>query len=128
MALVQSAAFTASTRPVKTETLPGDYVLAIAPLASHYAVASSAPSSSIYLFDRANLQPVSHFTAHGNTSCMRTVPSFGGSARDTLVSCGTDWVVNVWDERTPSILPTVQSMSPIATSRQEINSTETVHS
>ena len=89
-------------------------MLSLASLPSYYAAATSAPSNAIHIFDKANLQPVSQLAGHDEAiSVMRSVPNFAGSLRETLVSCGKDGMVKVWDERTGS--PAVTSKhKPIA--------------
>jgi WD repeat-containing protein 89 len=109
MSLVQSPAFASASRPIKSTSLPSEaYVLSLAPLHSYYAASASAPSNAIHIFDKANLRPVSHLAGHGEAiSAMRSVPNFAGTSRETLISCGKDGLVKVWDERSGS--PAAQS-------------------
>lgn len=109
MSLAESPSFTTTTRPVKSTSLPSEaYVLSLASVQSFYAASSSAPLNVIHIFDKANLRPVSQLVGHGEAiSTMRSVPSFAGTSRETLVSCGKDGLVKVWDERSGA--PAVQS-------------------
>lgn len=104
MSLVESSAFTSTARPIKTTSLPQEaYVLALASVQSHYAASASAPSNAIHIFDKSNLRPVSQLAGHGEAiSAMRAVPAFAGASRETLISCGKDGLVKVWDERSGS--------------------------
>lgn len=112
MSLAESAALTTSSRPIKSTSLPSEaYVLSLASVNSFYAASSSAPLNAIHIFDKAQLRPVSQFAAHGDAvSSLRAVPAFAGTTRETLVSCGKDGLVKVWDERAGA--PAVQSEHP----------------
>lgn len=105
MVAVQSAELSTAARPIKTTSLPGDaYVLSLASAQAYYAASSSAPSNTIYLYDKSNLRPISQMAAHDEAiTTMRAVPNFAGVSRETLVSSGKDGLVKVWDERTGSV-------------------------
>ena len=105
MSLVDSPSLRRSEGPVKTSVLPeGAYVLQLASLGSHYAASSSAPLNKIYIYDKASLQPFGQLDGHGEaTTAMRAVAKFHGTPQETLVSCGKDGLVKVWDERTSAV-------------------------
>ena len=104
MSLVESPAFATTSRPIKTTSLPAEaYVLSLAAVQSYYAASSSAPSNTIHFFDKSNLRPVAQVVGHGEAiTTMRAVPNFAGTSRETLVSCGKDGLVKIWDERSGS--------------------------
>lgn len=78
-------------------------MLALASVQSHYAASSSTPSNAIHLFDKSDLRPAGQFVGHNEAvASMRSVPKFAGTSRETLVSCGKDGLVKVWDERSGS--------------------------
>ncbi|GJE84958.1 WD40 repeat-like protein [Phanerochaete sordida] len=113
MSLTESPEFTATSRPITSTALPsGAYVLSLAALQSSYAASSSAPSNTIYFYDKANLRPVAHVVGHGEAiTTMRAVPHFAGTARETLVSSGKDGLVKVWDERTGAAAVQMQGLA-----------------
>ncbi|KAI0770747.1 WD40 repeat-like protein [Irpex lacteus] len=102
MSLVDSAAFTTTSRTIRTVTLPAEaYVLSLASLPSLYAASSSAPTNAIHLFDKSNLRAVTTLPGHDDAvTSMRVVSNFSGLAREVLVSSGKDAFIKVWDERT----------------------------
>lgn len=113
MSLVDSAAFTTTSRTIRTVTLPAEaYVLSLASLPSLYAASSSAPTNAIHLFDKSNLRAVTTLPGHDDAvTSMRVVSNFSGLAREVLVSSGKDALIKVWDERTGSAA--VQSEFPL---------------
>ena len=113
MSLAESPSFTTTSRPIKSVSLSSDaYVLTLASAHSHYAASSSAPLNAIHLYDKSDLRPVGQLAGHGEAiSTMRSVPNFSGTSRETLISCGKDGMIKVWDERAGTAA--VQCMSSI---------------
>ena len=78
-------------------------MLSLAAVKSYYAASSSAPSNAIHFFDKSNLQSVGQVAGHDDTiTTMRAVSNFAGTPHGTLVSCGKDGCVKIWDERAGS--------------------------
>lgn len=74
--------------------------MSIAALPSRYAIAPSAPSTSIDILDQTNLRIVQSLPGHtGGVTTLRTVSAIGGSNAPALVSSGRDGSVKMWDER-----------------------------
>ena len=125
MSLIDSERLTTVSRPVKTTKLPSDaYVLSLASLSSQYAASSSAPVNVIQLYDKTNFSPNGQLAGHGEAiTGMRAVPKFAGNTRETLISCGKDALVKVWDERTGSVGLQSQSVRALVLSNW-LNSSE----
>ncbi|KAI0723001.1 WD40-repeat-containing domain protein [Earliella scabrosa] len=104
MSLLDAPAFSSSTTPVRSARLPEEaYVLSIASLPSFYAVAASAPSNAIHLFDRERLRNVKTLPGHASSiTTLRSVPNVANAVTHALLSSGKDGVVHVWDERAGS--------------------------
>ena len=78
-------------------------MLSIASLPSFYAVAASAPSNAIHLFDRERLRNVKTLPGHASSiTTLRSVPNVANAVTHALLSSGKDGVVHVWDERAGS--------------------------
>ena len=104
MSLVDAPSLVRSHKPIKTETLSsGAYVLSLAALSSVYAASSSAPVNAIHLFDRNSFQVTGQLPGHGEAiTAMRSIRAYAGTARATLLTCGKDATVKLWDERSGS--------------------------
>ncbi|TFK28632.1 WD40 repeat-like protein [Coprinopsis marcescibilis] len=87
------------------------YVLHIASLPSHYAIATSAPSNTLSILDKHTLDVVQRLgelrsgfrnerEAHeGGITGVKAFENFMGERRNGLLSCGKDGKVVVWDDR-----------------------------
>ena len=89
------------------------YVLSITALPDCYAAAASSPADTIHLFSKADLRRLTTLEGHpGGTSSIRSVnlhATSNGSGQ-TLVSCGKDGYVKIWDLNSNS--PALQSEFP----------------
>jgi WD40 repeat protein len=94
--LTASSSLAKHSTPKRTAKIGDAYVLQIAEMDSHYAIAASAPSNAIHLFDKSTLQNTGGFAGHseGVSAIVKQVGK--GSS---LLSCGKDARIKVWDER-----------------------------
>ncbi|KAL1665656.1 WD40-repeat-containing domain protein [Schizophyllum commune] len=99
--LEESPALQHIPRPECSASIASEaYIMSITALPSRYAIAPSAPSTSIDVLDSASLRFVQSFPGHeGGVSALRTIRSVAGLTRPALVSSGRDGSVKVWDER-----------------------------
>lgn len=96
-----SSTFANSSRTLSSTVLQDSaYVISLASLQSHYALATSAPSNAIHLLDKSDCKSiVNSLPGHnGGITYMRTATATQG-ARQSLMSCGQDGAVKIWDER-----------------------------
>ncbi|TFY80413.1 hypothetical protein EWM64_g3602 [Hericium alpestre] len=105
MSLSPSPSLTNTSAPIKSARLVSDaYVLALASLPSYYAASASAPSNSIYFFDRSTFRNVRTVKAHNDgITSLRAVDSIAGATGRVVVSSGKDGIIKVWDDRTGSV-------------------------
>lgn len=118
MALVDDPSLSISFTPIKSTSLPSEaYVLSLASSISYYAASSSAPSNSIYLFDKESFRKMRDWTGHANAiTCMKSAANTIGNVRESLMTCSKDGYVKFWDERSGS-QPALQSKHHVTSSK-----------
>ena len=93
-------------RPTHSAKLPSNaYVLFIASLPDCYAAAASSPADTINLYNKRDLRSLTTLGGHpGGTTSIRSVSLHATSngSGQTLVSCGKDGYVRIWDSRSKS--------------------------
>lgn len=105
MSLLESPVLcTTSASTQSTRLSAQEYVLSLASLSNCYAASASAPTNSIYLFDKSNLQNVRKLPHHqAAITCLRAMSCYGSTARPLLAWSGIDGTVKVWDERAAAV-------------------------
>lgn len=95
--LTASPSFVKYSTPKRTAKIGDAYVLQIAATNTHYAIAASAPSNAIHLFDKGTLQTTGKLPGHPEGISAITTQVNGESS--SLLSCGKDASIKIWDER-----------------------------
>ncbi|KAG6813191.1 hypothetical protein H0H92_013311 [Tricholoma furcatifolium] len=102
--LLEAPRFKSTQSPLKSSRLSSNsYVLSIASLTGQYAASSSAPANTIDIFDKITLQGVETLPGHDIAiTSLHAVENIAAITGPTLISCGKDGSVKVWDPRSKS--------------------------
>jgi len=105
MSLLESSSLSTTSTSIQSAQLSAkEYVLSLASLPNYYAASASAPTNSIYVFDKSSLQNVRTLPGQETAiTSLRTINTYAGLSRPLLAWSGKDGVVNVWDDRTASV-------------------------
>ena len=105
MSLLESPGLNTINTSLSSINLPlKEYVLSLALLPNLYAASASAPSNSIYLFDKTNLHTTQTLSGHdAPITSLRTIHTLAGFNCSLLASSGRDGYVKIWDDRSGSI-------------------------
>ncbi|KAF8632031.1 hypothetical protein AX17_004974 [Amanita inopinata Kibby_2008] len=97
-------AFATTPKPLRSSsTSPKAYVLSLVSLPGQYASSVSAPENKIDILDKSTLKGVQTLPGHEvATTALRAVDGIGGGIKRSLISCGKDGKVILWDNRTNS--------------------------
>ena len=117
MSLLESPGLNTVNTPLRSINLPlEEYLLSLALLPDLYAASASAPSNSIYLFDKTNLNTIQALSGHdAPITSLRTVNTLAGLNRPLLASSGRDGYVKIWDDRSASVSLKSKLQSPRST-------------
>lgn len=122
MSLFESPDLTIVSSALRSTKLTSqEYVSSLVSLPNHYAASASAPTNSIYLFDKLNLLNVQILSGHeASITSLRTINTLAGLSRPLLASSGRDGLIKIWDERSGNVSMKSESIPRTSDSGIEI--------